>query len=142
MATAQEILTAARELGKMISTHQAVTKFQDVLKRLSDDVQAQRTFNDYQRHLQTIAQKEVEGKPIEVADKRKLEQLQKQVIGTQLLQEFQIAQMDYSDLMRQVDGAIADQADPTTTVGGTGAPMAASGLTNPNMAEPIDPAAS
>ena len=111
MATIQEILDAAGELGQLIASHTAAVKFEQSLKALQADVQAQRTLTDYQRHLTMVAEKEAAGKPIEVDDKEKLGDLQNKLIRTPVLRDFQFAQMDYLDLMRQVDTAISGASD-------------------------------
>lgn len=110
MATTDEILKKARELGELIATHPSAKKLEDVLRKLQDDTEAQRAMNDYNRHLQTVGEKEMQGKPIEVEDKRKLESLQMAVVRNPTLRDFQMAQMDYLDLMRRVDEEIEGRA--------------------------------
>jgi cell fate (sporulation/competence/biofilm development) regulator YlbF (YheA/YmcA/DUF963 family) len=130
MATTSEILNAARELGKLIRTHDAAGKFEASVAALQKDVEAQRVLNDYNRHLNSLAEKEASGRPIEVDDKRKLDQLQQKVIMNPLLQKFQMAQMDYLDLMRRVDEAMTGE----TEAAASGSPgPAASPLINPDM---------
>jgi cell fate (sporulation/competence/biofilm development) regulator YlbF (YheA/YmcA/DUF963 family) len=111
MATTQEILSAAREVGKLIASHDIARKLESAMSRLQGDVEAQRVLNDYNRHLQKLSEKEQSGKPIEVSDKQQLEKLQNAVIRNPLLRDFQMAQMDYLDLMRKVDEAMAGQPE-------------------------------
>lgn len=115
MATTQEILNSAKALGKQISTHEASIKFEKTLKALQADVEAQRLLNDYQRHMTKIAEKETKGDPIEVEDKRRLEDLQGQVVSHSTLRDLQVSQMDYLDLMRQVDEMISGRTMPGGT---------------------------
>ena len=129
MATKQEILDAAGELGKLINSHPVAGKLDESVKALREDVEAQRTLADYQRHLTVVAEKEAAGNPIEVDDKAKLETLQNQVINTPVLRDFQLAQMDYLDLMRQVDSAISGKPDPGA------AKAASSPIVNPDVSE-------
>lgn len=107
MTSTETILQAARDLGKQIAKHDAAVRLEQAMKKLDDNVDAQRLLNDYNRSTQSIAQKETEGKPIEVEDKHKLKQLQDQVMGNALLGQLQMAQMDYLDLMRRVDQAMS-----------------------------------
>lgn len=107
MATTEEILKLAKELGEKIAEHAAAKKYETVLKKLQDDTEAQRVLSDYNRHAQALGQKEQAGQPIEVEDKRKLDALQKAVMMNDILGELQMAQMDYLDLMRQVDNAMS-----------------------------------
>lgn len=124
MSTTDDVLKKARELGDLIAGHPATKKLEGVLQNLQGDTDAQRALNDYNRHLQALAEKEQSGRPIEVEDKRKLEQLQGAVVRNPVLRDFQMAQMDYLDLMRQVDeatqGASAGGAAPATPPGGPG----------------------
>src|ERR1043165_2883768 len=107
MATTDEIIAKAKELGKLIASHPAAAKFEETVRKLQADVDAQRALNDFNRHLQKIGEKEQAGRPIEVEDKRQLEKLQNAVIRNPLLGAFQMAQMDYLDLMRKVDEAMS-----------------------------------
>jgi len=106
MATTQDILDAAKSLGKLISTHPAAKRMDDLMKKLQSDREAQRALTDFNRHMQTLSQKEQMGQPIEVEDKRKMDQFQAAVAANLVLRELQMAQMDYLDLMRQVDDLV------------------------------------
>ncbi len=106
MATTQEILDAAKSLGQLISTHPAARRMDDLMKKLQNDREAQRALTDFNRHMQMLSQKEQTGRPIEVEDKRKMDQFQAAVAQNLVLREMQMAQMDYLDLMRQIDDLI------------------------------------
>lgn len=119
MPTTQEILDAAQKLGKLIASHDSAQKLEQAARKLQGDVEAQRILTDYNRQLEKVADKEAHGKPIEVDDKRQLEKLQASVVRNAVLREFQVAQMDYLDLMRRVDEAMAgvDHAAPAAAPG-------------------------
>lgn len=129
MATKQEIIDAASKLGKLIADHSVGKKLEAAINKLESDIEAQRAMTDYQRFMQTLGEKEAAGKPIEVAEKQKLQTLQNAVIHNLTLQQFQIAQMDYLDLMREVDQVISAQSTGQQTV----SEPAASPLINPMM---------
>ena len=112
MATTPEILEIAKKLGKMIKEHAAAAKLEDAISILQKDTDAQRLMNDYNRLTAEIAEKEHSGKPIEIDDKHKMKDLHNQVVMNKVLQDLQMAQMDYSDLMRQVDSAMAGEMTP------------------------------
>lgn len=107
MATTQEILTAAADLGKLIASHPAAVKFEETVNKLQSDLEAQRLMTDLNRHMEKLGEKESKGQPIEVSDKKTLEELQHKVMRHPLLSQFQMVQMDYLDLMRQVDQIIS-----------------------------------
>lgn len=138
MASTDEILRKARELGELISQHESARKLEDVLKRLEQDAEAQRALNDYNRHLQTLSEKQQQGQPIEVEEKHRLETLQRQVVMSPVLRDFQTAQMDYVDLMRKVDEAMTGQTPggaAGAAGGGAGAAGAGSPLVNPDLSD-------
>ena len=113
MASTQEILDQARNLGKMIKDHDSVKKLEKAVAALKEDKDAQQALNDYNQQANTVAEKEQKGQPVEVEDKHKLQELHKAVILNKVLQDFQVAQMDYADLMRQVDLAMTGGISPT-----------------------------
>lgn len=125
MATTQEILKAANALGQLIASHDSMKKYEDAVRKLQGDVEAQRVLNDYNRHLQKLAEKEQTGKPIEVAEKQQLEKLQGAVVRNAVLRQFQMAQMDYLDLMRMVDEAMSGMPEAPEGIAPAGAGHAA-----------------
>lgn len=136
MATTQEILDAATALGKQIGTHEVTIKFEKSLKALEDDIEAQRLLNDYQRHLAKIAEKESKGEPIEVEDKRRLEDLQGRVVSHDTLRSLQVSQMDYLDLMRQVDQAISGRSTRAGASEGLGQELSGASKTGSTPIQP------
>lgn len=133
MPTTQDIISAAEKLGREIAEHDVAKKLESALKAFKSNTESQRVLTDYNRHLQGLAEKEATGRPIEVADKHKLESLQKAVIMNPLIRQFQQAQMDYMDLLRKVDEAMLGKDSVAaeaglTQPGGADAGMAGSGL--------------
>ena len=139
MATTQEVLDKARDLGKLIAEHDVSKKFEQALTKLQGDVDAQRVLTDYNRHLQKLGEKEQQGKAIEVADKQQLEKLQAAVIKNPTLREFQIKQMDYLDMMRRVDEAMTGGPPAEAGAPGAGGPSlvmgagSSSAMVNPDV---------
>jgi cell fate (sporulation/competence/biofilm development) regulator YlbF (YheA/YmcA/DUF963 family) len=119
MSTTEEILSVARDLAKLIESSEPARKMAAVLEQLKADVDAQRLFTDHTRAVEAIAEKQAEGKPIEVKDKHRVEDLQKKVIRNDILRNLQTTQMDYVDLMRKVDEAMS----PEFTKDAGGAPQ-------------------
>jgi len=106
MPSTPEIVQQARRLGEMIAEHDAAKKLDAAVAALEADIEAQRALTDLNRHMQLLDDKQQQGKPIEVEDKRKAETLRKAVIRSPVLRDLQVAQMDYADLMREVQSAI------------------------------------
>lgn len=110
MAQTQEILNKATELGKMLAEHETARRLEAVIQRLEKDTDAQQSLTAYNQFLQTLARKEMSGQPIEVEEKRKLQSLQTAVVHNLTIREFQMAQMAYAELMRQVDQALTSES--------------------------------
>jgi len=142
MATTQEIIEKARDLGKLIQTHAAAQRFQDSVAALQADQDAQRDLNDFNRKVQTLAERQAQGQPVTEADRTELEKLQKQVIMNPVLSAFQMAQMDYVDLMRQVDEALSGgqpQPQPGPAAQGGAAPGMAGPGVGPGGSPGVNP---
>ncbi len=134
MANLDTIITTASQLGEQIAEHPAAKHLEESLSKLEKDTDAQRAVADYNRHLQMLAEKEAANKPIEVDDKHKLEALQKTVIRNAVLRDFQVAQMNYVDLMRRVNEAITGKISAAAKLsGGDSPPVAESPLVNPDL---------
>lgn len=120
MASDEKLIQSAQELGALLGENPKVARLEAAIKKLREDTQAQRALNDLNRHLNAVAQKEMSGQPIEVADKQKLRDLQNTVVHNLVLREFQLAQMDYVDLVRKLDDAMYGSSDAAASVGVTG----------------------
>lgn len=110
MPTTSQIEQAAKDLGKMIGEHDAAHRYSAAAKALDTDIEAQRLMTDFNRAIQSIAQKQASQKPIEVEDKRRLEKLQTEVAMNLKVRALQQAQMDYVDLIRSVVSTITAEA--------------------------------
>ena len=127
MASEKDILEQASRLGEMLSEHEATRKLESATKAFESDIASQRAFTDYQRFAQSLQHKAQQGQPIEVQDKKKLDELQQAVITNPLLANMQRAEMAYVDLLRKIDaaivasgGAVAESAVPDAATAGPG----------------------
>ncbi len=111
MATTEQILKAASDLGKLIQQHASTQRVAEAGTKLQKDTEALRLINDLNRLMSKISEKEMTGKPIEPAEKQQLQALQSTVSRNATLREYQLAQMDYLDIMRAVDQAMSGEAD-------------------------------
>lgn len=130
MATTEELIAKAAELGKLIAQHEAAKNLASATAKLKSDPSATQAIQGFNRLLQTLAMKEQAGMPIEPAEKRQLENLQQTVATNLSLRAFQTAQVAYVDLMRQVDEALTSAGPDPLAVPGAEEPKAkaASGL--------------
>lgn len=122
MPTKQEIEAKAKELGDLIGQTDAAKEMQSVEKTLENDVETQRLITDFNRLLQTLGQKQAQGQPIKVDDKRKLEQIQTSIATNIQIQRLQKAQMNYMDLLRTATTTMIEAAggepDASAVMGG------------------------
>ncbi len=106
MAQSEDVLQQARALGEALAKHPRVVGFLDARARFEQDQDAQRLLVDYQRQAQRIQQLQRDGKPIEVADKHKLSELEGRMSSNDVLKEMMRRQADYVELMNRVQQAL------------------------------------
>jgi len=105
--SADRITSKAVELGRLIAASPAGQALLKARRELQADEQAQKMLEDYHKQMQKIAQLEKEAKPIEPEDKRMLVELQQKVASHSSLKLWLKAQADFSQLMHQMNQAIA-----------------------------------
>ncbi|MFG0330175.1 MAG: YlbF family regulator [Phycisphaerales bacterium] len=115
------VMDAARKLGELVADHETAKRYRESVESIEKDTETQRLMNDYNRFIMTLAEKESRGQPIEVSDKRKLEEMQSSLAMNIKIRNLQMAQMNYADLMRKIDQAVAG------AVGGPEDPIAPGG---------------
>jgi len=122
MPNKQEIESKAKELGDLIGQTDAATQMREVEQAVEKDADTQRLVNEFNQLIQTLSQKQAQGQPIEVEDKKKLEQAQTALATNIQVQRLQKAQMDYMDLLRTASTAMIEAAggepDPNALTGG------------------------
>lgn len=119
MASKQEILQEAKKLGDMLAEQDEIQKVRDAMDKLEKDQDAQQIMTQFSQLLQRLAQKEASGQPIEVDEKKQIQTLQTNMAHNLTLQQFQQAQMNYEDLMREVDQAVTGPATEKAGLGQT-----------------------
>ena len=112
MADDQQLINQARTLGQAIAAHPSVQAFLKARDAVMKDTDAQRLMGDYQRHTDKLAQLEMENKPIEVADKHKLRELETGMASNPPLKELMRTQADYTFLMSRINQAMEEPMHP------------------------------
>lgn len=102
----EDILELARKLGAALAQSPQASRLKIVRGELSKDTQLSRMLQDYQQQAQKIGQLEHENKPIEVDDKRRLQDLHDHLVSSDLFKRYTAAQVEYVDLMRRVNGEL------------------------------------
>lgn len=102
----EEILKKANELGLMIKGSDLYRRFSELSKKLEADQAARTLLEQYISHSEALMEKEEKGLPIEVDEKKKLEELGKQVSESDLIKEYIATQTYFFNLLMKVQEII------------------------------------
>ncbi len=105
----EKIIELAKELGKELREHNATKVYMEASRALQSDQEAQNLLKEYERMVQEIARKESQLQPVEPSEKQELTKLQEQIAGNEKVKQLMQAQVEYTNLIRQVNQAIMDQ---------------------------------
>jgi cell fate (sporulation/competence/biofilm development) regulator YlbF (YheA/YmcA/DUF963 family) len=124
VADLQEILTAANNLGALISKHATVNTYKETIRQLDLDVGAKTLLQQYEQLIEMLTMKEQQGQPIDMGEKQQFEQLQQSITMNPMLKKFAAVQGEYMDLMKKVqetiNGGMSGQAAPAIEGGAGG----------------------
>jgi cell fate (sporulation/competence/biofilm development) regulator YlbF (YheA/YmcA/DUF963 family) len=121
----QQILDAADKLGQLVAQHPAVDRYKQAQQSLSQDPDAARMLNEFNRQLMNLARQEEAGMPVTDAQRHGLESLQTQLASHLKIKAFNLAQVEFVDLLRRVSDAIRSKVSEGQ--GGPAAPGAGPG---------------
>ena len=108
-----DVMKLAEELGKAISQSPQAAALRKVRAELNKQPEVTQLLKDYQAQSVKIARLESEEKPIEVDDKHRLEELHDKLVATEIFKKYTAAQVEYVDVMRQVNDALRKQLAET-----------------------------
>jgi cell fate (sporulation/competence/biofilm development) regulator YlbF (YheA/YmcA/DUF963 family) len=119
MADLQELVRDARALGEKLAANPRVKAYFAAQRAVQEDAAAQALLQEYSAHGEHLRQLEAAQKPVEVADKHKMQDLENRVRATESLKELMRTQADYIELMNRVNTAMseplnASAADPSS----------------------------
>ena len=103
------IVELAKRLGKTIAESEQANNLRAIQKELETESDITKALSDYQAQSEKLMQLQNENKPIEVDDKHKLQELQNVLVASEVFKKFTAAQVEYVDLMRQVNEAIRQE---------------------------------
>jgi len=101
-----DIVELAQKLGAAIAQSPQAAKLRVARKALEAQPEARKLMEDFRQQSMKIAQLEQEQKPVEVEDKRKLQEMNDKLVSHQVFKDYTAAQVDYVDLMRKVNSSI------------------------------------
>jgi cell fate (sporulation/competence/biofilm development) regulator YlbF (YheA/YmcA/DUF963 family) len=118
MPDTQQILDEAAKLGKLVAQHPSVAKYRDAQKVLTEDRDATNLMAEFNRQIETLSRQEASGMPITDAQRSSLESVQTQLASHIKVKALQLAQVEYTDLLRKVNQAVHQQLAESTPAGG------------------------
>ncbi len=102
----EETLKIASELGAAIANYNGYKMFREAEEQLKKDSMAKEISEKLEKQSKKIYELEKNMKPIEVEDKKELQQLKEQVASNQSIQKFLKAQTDYVKFMKKINERI------------------------------------
>jgi cell fate (sporulation/competence/biofilm development) regulator YlbF (YheA/YmcA/DUF963 family) len=125
-ADTPEIIAAAEKLGQLVAQHPAIQKYKDAQRAVAQDAEASRLMADFGKQIEGLARQEQSGMGITDAQRQQLESIQARIASNLKVKALNIAEVDFTDLLRKVSQAwqrpLADNAG--ARVGGAAAPAA------------------
>jgi cell fate (sporulation/competence/biofilm development) regulator YlbF (YheA/YmcA/DUF963 family) len=97
------ITELAAQLGQAVATSPQAAKLRAAKDELDRHADIAAMLKEFSAQAEKVAKLEEANKPIEIADKHKLQELQDKLVSHEVFKRFTAAQMDYVDLMRQVN---------------------------------------
>jgi len=107
-----EALELAARLGKAIAADRRFIELRQTEKKIREDPGARELAVKYAEQTDKIRRLEEERKPVEVADKRRLEELHSEVASHPLLKELARVQADFTAFMDRINHAIDGELQP------------------------------
>ena len=120
-----DIIRMAEDLGKAIAASPQAAALQAAREALDKEPDTVKILRDYNTHARKIAELEDQQKPVEPDDKAKLQQLHDTLVASDVFKKFTGAQVEYIDLMRQVNEMIRRQMNPPGAPAGSAGPSRA-----------------
>ena len=102
----QQIMDEAEKLGKIVAQHPAIARYKQAQRAVADDPEAGRMLADLDRQIETLARQEQSGLPISDAQRAQLEAAQNRVVSHIKIKNWNMAQVEFVDLLRKVTQTI------------------------------------
>lgn len=132
------LFAQARAVGEQLAALPPVREYFAAHRAAAADKDAQQILREHQAQLARVHRLESEGKPVEVADKHKLRDLELRMAGNDALKRLLRSQVEYVDIMNRVHQALEEPllrlggADAAAPAGGADAAGAAPAGPGPN----------
>lgn len=107
----QDIIEQARRLGKAIADSPQAAKLRQARQAVQQEPETLKLMEQYQEQSRKLGELQQQQKPIEVDDKRRLQELHDQLVASDTFKQLNAAQVEYVDLMRKVDEALRGEVE-------------------------------
>jgi cell fate (sporulation/competence/biofilm development) regulator YlbF (YheA/YmcA/DUF963 family) len=108
-----KIFDIAKELGEALADHPIMKKYNEARMKMESDPTAKQLIQDYETTARQLEQKAHTGRPIEPEEKRTLSTLQGKVVSNEAVKRWMEAQVEYMNLLRQVNDEVMRPVQPT-----------------------------
>src|SRR5688572_6545031 len=105
----QHIMEEAEKLGRLVAQHPAVARYKQAQKLVADDPEAGRLLADMDRQIEALSRQEQAGLPITDAQRMALESSQNRVVSHIKIKNWNMAQVEFVDLLRKITQTIQRQ---------------------------------
>lgn len=103
----------AQRLGREVADSPQARSLREAKEAVRSDADLHQTFQSFNEQTAKIQKAIQANEPIEVSDKKRLEELHGKLIGSQEFKQFTAAQVEYTALMRSVVDAMGQQLAET-----------------------------
>jgi cell fate (sporulation/competence/biofilm development) regulator YlbF (YheA/YmcA/DUF963 family) len=103
----------SKALGKEIASSPQAIAYRAAGEVLRADPVLSKMIEEYEHQAGKIADLEDQQKPVEIEDKRKLQELNGRLVSSPQFKKFSAAQMEYINLLRQVNDAMRGELAET-----------------------------
>jgi cell fate (sporulation/competence/biofilm development) regulator YlbF (YheA/YmcA/DUF963 family) len=102
----QQIMDEASKLGDVVAQHPAVTRYKDARKAIEQDPEANRLLSEFDRQIESLNRQQQSGMPVTDAQQQALETLQSRLVSHLKIKAFNMAQVEFIDLLRKITQTI------------------------------------
>src|SRR3954464_13054627 len=114
----QQLMSEAEKLGRLVAQHPAVARYKSAQKAVADDPEAGRMLADMDRQIEALSRQEQSGLPITDAQRAALEAAQNRVVSHIKIKNWNLAQVEFVDLLRKITQTIQRQLGDQAGAGG------------------------
>ncbi|MCK4628050.1 MAG: YlbF family regulator [Sedimentisphaerales bacterium] len=105
----EQLIEMASNLGLRIAAHERTILLKEAQKAVNEDAEAGGLIKQYQQQAVKIGQLEQEQKPVEVADKQKLREIEQKISTNEKLKELTHRQVNFVEMMHKVKQTLDDK---------------------------------